>query len=171
MRKRAGFFLTFLIIISLCGCSRQALEGTWEYDGFYDGEAIMEMFVYMDLYEEEMALMDPGAIGYVETVTFREDGTYTIACDVERSTALAEEYYSNALDAFYENRADLEQCYGVSFGFMDRDSFFGFDNNHINEKGFFVIAEHAVKNLSRVLIQNEEPILEEENVRLLITEK
>ena len=126
MRKLIGVFLTFLIIVSLCGCSRRALEGTWEYDGFYDGEAITEMFVYMDLYEEEMALMDPGAIGYVETVTFREDGTYTISCDVERSTALAEEYYRNALDAFFENRIDLEQCYGVSFGLMDRDSFFGF---------------------------------------------
>ena len=49
-----------------------------------------------------------------------------------------------------------------------RDSFFGFQNQHVNEKGFFVIATHAVKNLYRVLGQGAEPLLEKENVRLLI---
>ena len=126
MRKLIGFFLAFVIIISLCGCAKADLEGTWEHCGCHDRDAIMELFVYMDLYEEEIALMDPAALGYVETVTFRNDGTYTIACDVERSAEIAEEYYRNALEAFYENRASLEQCYGVSFTFMDRESFFGF---------------------------------------------
>ena len=141
MRKLLCFFLAVLILASLCGCSSRALDGTWEYRGFYDGEAIMELFVYMDLYEEEIALMDPGAIGYVETVTFREDGTYTIACDVEQSTALAEEYYRNALEAFYENRVDLEQCYGVAFGLMDKDSFFGFYADMYGVEGFEGLVE------------------------------
>lgn len=136
MRKLACVFLSFLIIAGLCGCSARELEGTWEYHGFYDSDSIMELFVYMDLYEEEIALMDPGAIGYVETVTFREDGSYTIACDIEQSTALAEEYYRNALEAFFENRAALEQCYGVSFGLMDQNSFFGFYADMYGVEGF-----------------------------------
>lgn len=49
-----------------------------------------------------------------------------------------------------------------------RDSFYGFDNHHINEKGFSVIAKHAVKNLYRVLVEHCDPLLEEENVRLLL---
>ena len=48
-----------------------------------------------------------------------------------------------------------------------RDSFFGYSNQHINEKGFSVIAAHGVKNLYRVLIEKKEPILEEENIRAL----
>lgn len=48
-----------------------------------------------------------------------------------------------------------------------RDSFFGFDNNHINEKGFSVIAERCVKNLYRILVENNEPMLEDENIRSL----
>ena len=48
-----------------------------------------------------------------------------------------------------------------------RDSFFGFKNQHINEKGFLLIARHAAKNLYRVLIEGQEPLLEPENVRLL----
>ena len=49
-----------------------------------------------------------------------------------------------------------------------RDSFFGFENQHINEKGFSVIASHAAENLARILIQGYPPILEEENIRSLL---
>lgn len=48
-----------------------------------------------------------------------------------------------------------------------RDSFFGFDNQHINEKGFLLLAKRAAENLVRILIQGESPILEEENIRSL----
>lgn len=51
-----------------------------------------------------------------------------------------------------------------------RDSFFGYGNDHINEKGFLLLAERATKNLYRVLVQNESPVLEKENIRLLAEE-
>ena len=44
-----------------------------------------------------------------------------------------------------------------------RDSFFGFGNNHINEKGFKVIAKHSVPNIIRIL-NGENAILEDENI-------
>lgn len=44
-----------------------------------------------------------------------------------------------------------------------RDSFKGFNNNHVNEKGFKVITEHAVPNIIKIL-KGEEPILEAENI-------
>lgn len=49
-----------------------------------------------------------------------------------------------------------------------RDSFYGFDNHHINEKGFKIIAKYALPNIIRILFKNEEPILEEENIIPLI---
>ena len=51
-----------------------------------------------------------------------------------------------------------------------RDSFFGFNNHHINEKGFQVIADHSIENLCRVLLENQDPCLEEENIKTLMTE-
>ena len=53
--------------------------------------------------------------------------------------------------------------------FECRDSFFGFPNNHINEKGHTIIAKQAVANVKRILIDNDEAILEEELVVDLIT--
>ena len=49
-----------------------------------------------------------------------------------------------------------------------RDSFFGYPNQHINEKGFRTIAAHALPNLYRVLREGKEPLLEEENLRALV---
>ena len=49
-----------------------------------------------------------------------------------------------------------------------RDSFYGFKNQHINEKGFLLLAKRSAENLERVLIRNEDPILEEENIRSLL---
>ena len=131
MRKIAAIFLAALLLGGLCGCGSssgqtEAVCGTWEYVGYYDSDAMLELFVHLDLYEEEIALMDPAGIAYVEYVTFREDHTYTIACDTRQSSALAMSYYVQAFDQFYEHREELEKCYGVSFGMMDRDTFFQF---------------------------------------------
>lgn len=48
-----------------------------------------------------------------------------------------------------------------------RDSFFGYPNQHINEKGFLLLAQRATENLIRILIRGETPMLEEENIETL----
>ena len=128
MRKIAAVFLVALILMGLCGCGSRGkraemLQGTWECRKYFDGDAMLEIFVHMDLYEEEIALLDPAGIGYVEAITFCPDMTYTIGCDAEQSVALAEQYFRDAMDAFYEHREELNVCYGISFGVMDRDNF------------------------------------------------
>ena len=49
-----------------------------------------------------------------------------------------------------------------------RDSFYGYNNNHINEKGFQILAKHAAPNAIRVLFEGKEPILEKEKIIPLI---
>ena len=49
-----------------------------------------------------------------------------------------------------------------------RDSFYGFDNQHINEKGFRVIARHAVPNVVRILFEGKQPCPEQEILKALI---
>lgn len=43
-----------------------------------------------------------------------------------------------------------------------RDSYYGYDNSHINEKGFMIVAKAIAKNSYRILVENKPPILEEE---------
>ncbi len=52
-----------------------------------------------------------------------------------------------------------------------RDSFFGYPNQHINEKGFLLLAQRATKNIIRILIRGEAPVLEEENIKTLCGHK
>lgn len=51
-----------------------------------------------------------------------------------------------------------------------RDYFYGFGNQHINDKGFRLVASHAVANILRIF-EGKEPLLEDEKVRLLIEKK
>ena len=48
-----------------------------------------------------------------------------------------------------------------------RDSAYGFQNHHINEKGFRLLAERTAKNLHRILYESQDPILEKENISAL----
>lgn len=52
-----------------------------------------------------------------------------------------------------------------------RDSHYGFVNQHVNEKGFQVIARALTENMDRLFLQNLSPVPEEEIVRGLIHEK
>lgn len=46
-----------------------------------------------------------------------------------------------------------------------RDSYYGYDNSHINEKGFMLAAKAAAENAHRILKKQEHPILEQDLVR------
>ena len=71
------------------------------------------------------------------------------------------EYKSQNTDGWFKNPITEEFT-------LCRDSFYGFDNQHINEKGFKVIAKYALPNIIKILFENKEPLLEEENIIPLI---
>lgn len=52
-----------------------------------------------------------------------------------------------------------------------RDSFYGYDNQHINDKGFQLIAQYAVPNIIRILYEGHEPVLEQERIIKLAERK
>ena len=65
---------------------------------------------------------------------------------------------------------DIKRWYGtknIEEFLYCRDSYFGFDNHHINEKGFKIIANAALKNLKRVLIDGKHVRLETEKCLLM----
>ena len=74
----------------------------------------------------------------------------TRACSLMPLAGQPPEWYTRAPEEEYLN------C---------RDSFFGFPNQHINEKGFRVIARRSAENMERILTRHELPVPEEETVR------
>ena len=49
-----------------------------------------------------------------------------------------------------------------------RDSYLGYANYHINEKGDRLVAKRSAANVDRVLNKGETPVLEPENVLALM---
>jgi len=104
---------------------------------------------------------------------FGNPGIDKVMLAQERFTANHEDAYMLTRAASYFTYPDRDEsdwfCTPPGEEYqLCRDSFYGFTNQHINEKGFLLLAEHSAENLTRILLRNEDPILEEENIRSLL---
>src|SRR5699024_1738941 len=54
-----------------------ALCGVWEMEVSVPREDVRSLLENNDFYDEEISLADLGTLSYLQTVTFREDGTYS----------------------------------------------------------------------------------------------
>ena len=139
------------------------------------GRSSVEYEIKMDILWERLK-----EIGFTHFFCIRID--YFGADGIYKVMAAQESFASRHRDAYMLTRAASYLAYpgqNEEEWFIEppseeyrlcRDSFYGYPNDHINEKGFLVIAEHAVKNLCRVLSENKEPLLEKENIRFLTKE-
>ena len=60
-----------------------------------------------------------------------------------------------------KNKEEIEEYFGC------RDSYFGFNNQHINEKGFKIISEAVCNNVYKILIEKSFSDCEDEKCLLL----
>ena len=107
-------------------------------------------------------------------------GNWPVTGDICRVMAAQEEfcaenencYIITRAMSFMPNRAaDKENWFTEEPGeeYQNcRDSYFGFGNCHINEKGFDTVAKHMADNAFRLLREGKEPVLEKEIVTRMI---
>ena len=121
----AGLLALLVLACCLAGCGGEPvdLSGRWESVSYYDPDSVTANLESMDLYAEEIALLDPGAMGVCDIMILNDDMTYVMTSDAEKSMALAEEYYRNAFATFYENREQLQEVYGGNFSGMTEEEF------------------------------------------------
>lgn len=131
--KRVFTLILALMLLScaLCGCESEAdkiaaLSGRWETVSYFDSESVLEMLQDIDLYEEEIALLDPGAMILKNVVEFRDDKSYTITCDADETIACVEQYFYDIFSTFYENRTQLNDCYEEDLTSMSVEEFYAF---------------------------------------------
>lgn len=126
--------LTLALMLMACcfaGCDGEAekiaeLIGRWECTSYYTADSVVASFEAMDLYEEEIAMLDPNTMGVVDVVIFNEDKTYSFTSDAAKSMALVDAYYRDAFATFYANRDQLSEVYGMDMSAMGEEEFYLF---------------------------------------------
>ena len=94
----------------------------------------MVLLESIDLYEEEIALVDKTSLRYAWIFEFDTAGNIRQAQPVEENKALVREFYEGMFDAFFDGRASLDDLYEDDLSSMNQDEFklfyaelYGFD--------------------------------------------
>lgn len=100
-----------------------ALSGTWTMVVNDTEEEALELLKSIEMYEEEIALIDLTSLKYVQLVEFTTEKTYRFSFDAEATRACIREFFANAFDALYAGRSTLNEVYQTSFDEMTEEEF------------------------------------------------
>lgn len=129
LNKLIALALAVLMLSAvLCGCESnqekiEALSGTWSLTADDSEEQALALLENIDLYEEEIALVDLTTLDYVKIVTFDTNLNYSFGFDVEATKACVHSYYAEVFDTLYEKRTSLNDVYGLEFDAVSYDEF------------------------------------------------
>ena len=125
--------LVLLLVAALsmalfCGCESTedkmaALSGTWTMVMPDTAEQAQILLDSIELYPEEIALIDLNSLEQVRSVTFDMSGNYSFGYDVDGTMECVRDFYLRAFDAMYEGRATLSASYEQDFENMTREEF------------------------------------------------
>lgn len=132
MKKFIAIALSLILALGLfAGCEStqdkiDAVSGYWVATLPESEDLTLQILENMDMYEEEIALIDTGALCFVQTLTLNADGTYSYSLDVDGTKACVKEFFEKAFDALYEDRTQLNQVYETEFDEVTREEFDAF---------------------------------------------
>lgn len=161
MKRIVALVLTMILVCAgLNGCdldlgASDAIIGHWETVRYYTSDSMRRSMEDLDLYAEEIAMMDLGAVGYVDVFEIRDDKTYTITCDAEKSIAMVQQYFRDAFATFYQNRSELDDLYEDDLGSMTESQLQQFYADLYGQTDFDALIELFVYSIT-----NEEYLLE-----------
>lgn len=147
-----AILLTILLTVSmLCGCQSTeekyaALSGTWIMYEQDSEEQVMVLLESIDLYEEEIALVDMNSLRYAWTFEFDTAGNIRQCQPVEENKALVREFYTGMFDDFFENRASLDGVYETELSAMSREEFEQFYAELYTFSSFEELMDQLVEN-------------------------
>ena len=101
----------------------QKLSGTWVTILPDSEENALFLLEAIELFEEEIALVDLTSLNEAIAVEFREDHTYRFAYDMDLLWECVYEFYQGAFSSLYENRTSLNQVYEMDFSTMSEGEF------------------------------------------------
>ena len=155
MKKLFALCLTVLLIAAVfAGCETQqqkieALTGVYIATVSDTEEQAKLLVENVDLYEEEIALLDMTSLESVKLVEFCADQTYRFSFDVDGTMACVREFYLGVFEDLYEGRTALNAVYsdfGVAFDEMTEDEFQAFYAELYNQADFDALIDAFVEN-------------------------
>ena len=151
-RRILALILTVLLAVSmLCACESTAekyaaLDGTWIMYQTDSQEQVMILLESIDLYEEEIALVDMTSLKYAWTVAFDADHNFRQVQPVEENKALVREFYEGMFNAFYEGRATIDEAYEDDLSAMTQEEFNQFYATLYSFETFEALLDQFVEN-------------------------
>lgn len=100
-----------------------ALAGSWTMVTDDTESQALILLENIDFYEEEIALVDMTALDYVKRVEFTTGMTYRFVVDADGTKTCVREFFEGVFNSLYENRAALNEVYGMEFDPMTREQF------------------------------------------------
>lgn len=127
MKKRISLLFAAALLLLLCACTASGgkligtaatpkpealLKGTWTRQITADADYVEETLDYLSFAPEEIAFADFDQLYYTETLTFGDDGRYSLSDSAEEARAVARSFYEAYIQKLYENLDSLESVYG-----------------------------------------------------------
>lgn len=144
--------LAMLMAMSaLCACESTedkyaALAGTWRMVEQDSEEQVMVLLEGIDLYEEEIAVVDKTTLRYAWIYEFDTAGNFRQADDIPATKDCVREFYTGMFQDLYDNRAGLGALYEQDFAAMSQDEFHLFYANLYGFETFDALIDQFVEN-------------------------
>lgn len=146
--------LMMLTLLCACGDDSDALAakqeelcaGKWLAQEQDSEEQALVLVEGVDLYEEEIALVDLGTLKYSTIAEFQLDGTYRRYISVEHTRNDVRDFYQGVFDALYEGRASLGALYGTDLTDMSHEDFLAFYAILYGYEEFSTLLDDFVEN-------------------------
>lgn len=142
MRILALCLITAMMLSSFTGCGLavdllemafnneaekiEQLAGTWICISQDEEEYALGLLENIEMYEEEIALVDLSVLQDAKLVEFRDDKTYRFAYSAEETKTCVRKFYESAFADLYEGRSTLSAVYEMDFEAMNEQEFYQF---------------------------------------------
>ena len=102
-------------------------------------EQALALLENIDMYPEEIALVDLTSLEYARIMEYKMDGTYRQYISVEHTKDLVREFYEGVFHTLYDNRTALGSLYEEDLASMDKEQFLTFYASLYAYEDFYVL--------------------------------
>lgn len=151
LKKIFAFCMALSLIVCLfAGCDSEqriaAMNGPWYTVRIADAEVTQALLQQIDLYEQELALLDGVQLRYCQRADFSIEKTYSFRYDRAVSLPFFRSFFRSVFARLFEGRTALNALYDRDFGQMNQDAFYEFYAQIYAQEDFDALIEYLTQD-------------------------